>query len=147
MLKVSVAHIILFVISIIQFTCQAEVHKHSGLIKVISNFFIQRRVHTVTAATCWPTGNYMIIKINYYSHLSETILLNKVYVKMVQFYLIDVNEELLKTFSTIDKSLSFCLFSPQTYNTWYRHGYIVDLSCDGTLSFLHKVFTHIYIFL
>lgn len=58
MLKVSVTHIILFFIFIIQFSYQEEVHEHSGLIKVISNFFIQRRVQTVTAVTCWPTGNY-----------------------------------------------------------------------------------------
>ncbi|XP_026805088.1 uncharacterized protein LOC113548417 [Rhopalosiphum maidis] len=78
----------------------------NDLIKVISNFFIQRHVQTITAATCWPT---------------------------------DVNEELLKTLSTIDKSLSFHLFAPQTYATWYRHGFIVDLSCDRTLNFMHKL--------
>jgi len=87
----------------------------------------------------------IIIKINYDSNLCETILYWKIHVKIGLLYLIDVNEELLKTFSTIDKSLSFCLLTPQTYATWYRHGFIVDLSCDGTLNFLHKVFTHTYI--
>jgi len=47
----------LFLILIIRFTFQDEVDEHSGLIKVISNFFIQRHVQTVTAATCWPKGD------------------------------------------------------------------------------------------
>jgi len=64
---------------------------------------------------------------------------------MVKLCLIDVNEELLKTLSINDKSLSFHLFAHQIYDTWYRHGFIVDLSCDGTLNFMHKVFHHIYI--
>lgn len=58
MFKISTTHLILFLIFIIQFTYQGEVDDHGGLIKVVSNFFIQRHVQTVTAATCWPAGNY-----------------------------------------------------------------------------------------
>jgi len=54
MIKIIITQVILFLILIIQFTSQNE---HSDLIKVISNFFIQRHVQTITAATCWPTGN------------------------------------------------------------------------------------------
>lgn len=62
---------------------------------------------------------------------------------------IGVNGKLLKKLSTVDKSLSFHLFTLQTHETWYRHGFIVDLSCDRSLNFMHKVFTHIlyYIYL
>jgi len=57
MLKITIKYLILFLVLIIQFTYQDDVDEHSDLIKVISNFFIQRHVQTVTAATCWPTGN------------------------------------------------------------------------------------------
>lgn len=54
MIKIIITQVILFLIFIVQFTSQNE---HSDLIKVILNFFIKRHVQTITAATCWPTGN------------------------------------------------------------------------------------------
>jgi len=73
MLKICITYIVLFFIFIIKFTYQDKVGDHGSFIKVISNFFIQRHVQTITAATCWPTGNYNYY-IDYDSNLSETIL-------------------------------------------------------------------------
>jgi len=56
MLKININYLVLLLI-LIKFTYQNDVYEHRGLIKVISRFFIQRHVQTVTAATCWPTGN------------------------------------------------------------------------------------------
>lgn len=109
---------------------------HYDLIQAITNFFDQRHVQTITVATCWPSGN----EIDYLPNKRTNFRTRRVFYYHYYYYtLIEVNEQLLKKLSSMDKSLSFSLTEWQTHDTWYRQGFMVDLSCDKSVNFMHKV--------
>lgn len=53
MLKIIITRAVFILLFTVKFTFQDE---HDDLIQVISNFFTQRHVQTITAATCWPSS-------------------------------------------------------------------------------------------
>ncbi|VVC30078.1 Ionotropic glutamate receptor [Cinara cedri] len=88
----------------------ADSFKYDGILRVLTNVFLRRHVQTVTAHTCWPC---------------------------------DIEMKLLENLSANDISVSFgsshSAVVRRTQATWYRHAYLIDLSCERSTNVFQRI--------
>jgi len=111
--------------------------EHDGLIRALTKAFARKHVQTVTAAsTCWPPGDYLpLSSICSRCHQPKRDVAADI-ITCDAFVSAGADRQLLFGLSSADISANFRPSVMPAYDTWYKHGVLVDLACVQTAAAL-----------